>query len=328
MLLPDPREYATLSPKNNLVQATLAWLEYPDASHLAAVHFLLEQALEQGDDKLPGIALSLMPSQSAYAALWQQLVAKSWQGGGLCPFVLPLVLVAGSPVPVALGGELLEVASLRDTLQQHGALPAESWICNRLVTASSLQALTPATLFAWSRQTGEPHLGWPELPAAAPLLGVQQEAAYLRFLPGLCRVPTDWHWQNTPKGWGQTMMQQVSMQLARDGATVLALPRAPLPVLAGLDEGRKAQAGIALQLWLGNALRQLREQGLNPVAELATTRQHQLRLRLLAPGAEPLSFMRPLEALDDLALLEQEYRLLLVDCRVEEVQVLAECVPV
>lgn len=331
--LPDPRDYAHDTPKNSLVLAFRAWQDSAAAERdQAAAHarFLIEQALASGDDKLIGIALSLMPSASAYRTFWSWVQQASWQHpqARCWPFVLPVVIVAANAQPVTIPGQLADVSALRELWARHQvfAEDADIWLCNRLIHAAALQDIRPTMVFDWSRSTQAAHAGWPQLPPAAALVNVQQEAAYLRFIPGLLKAPTPPLWPRSPSGWGREAAQWLSGLLGASGATALALPRAPQPLLAALDDGRRAQQEIAAQLFLGNAIRQFREQGTQPAAILAVHDNHELRV-CLDDGTRSQVYSRHLEALDDVAAIEQDLCQFLHECQLATVQVIPTVQP-
>lgn len=331
--LPDPRDYAHDTPKNSLVLAFRAWQQSPAAERdKAAGHarFLIEQALASGDDKLVGIALSLMPSAPAYRTFWSWVQQASWQHpeARIWPFVLPVVIVAASAQPVTVPGQLADVSALRELWIRHGVFAADAdiWLSNRLINAAALQDIRPTTVFDWSRSVAAAHEGWPQLPPAAALIDVQQEAAYLRFVPGLLKAPVAPEWPRSPSGWGREAAQWLSGLLGATGATALALPRAPQPLLAALDDGRRAQQDIAAQLFLGNAIRQFREQGQQPAAILAMHDNHELRV-CLDDGSSQLVYSRHLEALDDVAAIEQDICQFLQECQLANVQVISTLQP-
>lgn len=330
--LPDPRDYAHDTPKNSLVLAFRAWMDAEgDKKAAAEAHgrFLVEQALASGDDKLVGIALSLMPSAQAYRRFWSWVQQASWQHpqARVQPFVLPVVIVAAHGQPLMIAGQLADVSALRDLWAQHGLFTgADIWLSNRLINASALHAITPTMVYDWSLSTQPVHEGWPQLPPPAPLVDVRQEAAYLRFVPGLMKGASPADWPRSASGWGREASQWLSGLLGASGATVLALPRAPQPLLAGLDDGRRAQQEIATQLFLGNAIRQFREQGRTPAAILAMHDNHELRV-CLDDGETQLVYSRALEALDDLPAIEQELVFFLQECQLQQIHVLSTLQP-
>lgn len=331
--LPDPREYAHVTPKNNLVIAFQAWQnagpnEKPQAE--GHVRFLLEQALASGDEKLAGIALSLMPSAEAYRTFWHWLAQATWQHPQtqLIPFVVPVVIVAANAQAVNIPGELADISWLRDVWAQHSVFNkgASYWLSNRLLSPAAVQEITPTTAYAWSCLNQPVHDGWPLLPPAAPMNRVQQEAAYLRFIPGLLAAEAGVSWQTSAGAWGRLASQQLSGFMGATGATALALPRAPQPLLAGLEDGRQAQQQIASQLFLGNAIRQFREQGRTPAAVLAMHDNHELRV-CLDDGESQLVYSRAIEALDDIQSVEQELVMFLQECQLQQVHVISTLQP-
>lgn len=331
--LPDPRQFAHETPKNSLVLAFRAWQDSPSADKPAAEHhvrFLVEQALASGDDKLVGIALSLMPSAASYRTFWSLIADATWKHpqARLYPFVLPVVIVAGSPQPLTIPGLLADVARLRDIWSAAGVFAADSelWLSNHLISAAALHDIRPTQAFAWSLTDAPVHEGWPQLPGPAPLKDVRDEGAWLRFVPGLLRSAAVPAWPRGASGWGREVSTWMSGLLGATGATTLALPRAPQPLLAALEDGRQAQQDIAGQLYLGNALRQFREQGRQPTAVIAVHDNHELRV-CLDDGDLQLVWSRALEALDDLAAIEQELCLFLQECRVEAVHVVKDVQP-
>lgn len=326
--LPDPREFAHDTPKNSLVLAFRAWQNAEGGEReLAEAHarFLIEQALASGDDKLVGIALSLMPSAAAWRTFWSWVQQASWlhPQARLWPFAVPVVIVAASARPLSIDGHLADVATLRDIWQRHGLFDqgGDIWLSNRLINAAGLQSIRPTQAWQWSCLEQAAHEGWPQLPAASPLQGVNSEAAWLRFIPGLYKAEQAPQWPRSASGWGRDASQWLSGLLGASGATVLALPRAPQPVLLALEDGRSAQQDIAAQLFIGNAIRQFREQGRQPAAILAMHDNHELRL-CLDDGEQQLVYSRAIEAPDDVAAIEQELVLFLQECQLSAIHVI------
>lgn len=333
--LPDPREYAHDTPKNSLVLAFRAWQSAEGGEREQAeahVRFLIEQALASGDDKLVGIALSLMPSATAYRTFWSWVQQATWMHpqARLWPFAVPVVIVAASARPLSIPGQLADVSALRDIWARHGLFDdleegggqGELWLSNRLINAAGMQSVRPTMAWQWSCLEQAAHEGWPQLPPAADLQGVSTEAAYLRFIPAIYKGSQPPQWPRNASGWGRDVSQWLSGLLGASGATVLALPRAPQPLLSALEDGRRAQQDIAGQLFLGNAIRQFREQGRQPAAIIAMHANHELRV-CLDDGEQQQLYTRPVEALDDIAALEQELCAFLHECQLPAVHVIA-----
>ena len=331
-MLPDPREYARVSPKNHLVQAMLRWQEASGNARDEQeqhVRFLIEQALAVGDDKVLGIALSLLPSAALAARFWKWLAATTVARpqSRVWPLAVPLVVVAAAGVRQTVPGELNEVSSLIDLWRDCGLFPRQAniWLSNRLVSLAEMQTVSPATLYGWTGMPLSAGDGWPQLPAAAPLQ-VQQEGAWLRFIPGLLLSAEAPAWNTDLRLWGRQAANWATTALARDGVNLLAMPRAPQAVLAALDDGRDAQHAVALQLFVGNALRELREQGHGPAAQLSMHTDHQLQLRIAAADApaQQFSYRRSVNAFDDLGIIEADIVKLLHECGVESIAIAAD----
>jgi hypothetical protein len=117
--------------------------------------------------------------------------------------------------------------------------------------------------------------------------------------------------------------------------TVLALPRPPQRLVPAVASGRAAQRDIALQLFVGNALRRMRSRVGEPVAVLGAhcaadaPGGGELRLALSSPFAprEAEGFRYPLQRYERVADALTGISTLLRDCRVADVRVAPEILP-
>jgi hypothetical protein len=129
--------------------------------------------------------------------------------------------------------------------------------------------------------------------------------------------------------WGMPLAQMLGRELARDGASVLALPRAPQRLLPAVQQGRAVQREVGAQLFVSNAARKMRASVGEPSAVLSAHRcpeapgGGELRLSLSSPFAprDAEGFRCPLYLTERVGDVAAMLLGLLRDCRITDVQV-------
>ncbi len=297
-----------------------------------------------------GIALAAMfdaaPSVAIARHLWRQLDGV-WRERTLDPvadlavtvFAAPLVVVAGREAPgeTTLAGVLEAPHRLAAILQDHGALGGNRTfaLADALVAAAAIDIAQLPDLLAWQRM---PDAQVPAIPARAlapapPMCVSGREGVHLRFLVGLAvaKRGADLLADGLVGAWGLPLARELSRQLAVQGASVLALPRAPGRPLPAVWQGRVAQREVGAQIFASNVLRSLRASVGEPVAVISAHRAAdaprggELRLSLSSPFAprDAEGFRCPLHPLDRVGDVVAMLTGLLADCRVTDVRVLA-----
>ncbi|MEO8753097.1 MAG: hypothetical protein ABI624_10500 [Casimicrobiaceae bacterium] len=344
----DPRTYplparapAPFAALHALAEASLAAATGQQAS---AYDQVLGEALDRllQPDAGDGLAQALgsSPSAAIYRHMWR-LLAERERAGAPQPahlvrlFALPVIIVAGSEeatsAPAMLPAVLPEAAAYAALLREHGALAGNETVAlgNALVAAEALDLAHLPRLLAWRAlpDAAAP----PRALAPAPIhVAAGAEGAHLRFLVGsaLAAPGADLFRDATVGKWGMPLAQALSRALALPGISVLALPRAPLPLVAAVQQGRLAQREVGAQLFASNAIRKLRAATGEPAAVISVHRldepsgQGEVRLSLSSPfdprAAE--GFRCPLLPGDRVDEVVHMLTTLLAECRVGNVR--------
>jgi hypothetical protein len=283
-----------------------------------------------------GKRLSLLfagaPSPEVYRHLWRALAAVERNAAGLHrAFAIPVIIVAAAERAdlkgTSLAGVVDDIGSLVSLMREHRALAGNGAfaLANTLVAADALSYEQLGTLLA-SRDDGRVQA----LPPAPVVVPGTVESVHLRFLIGtaIAAPGADLFRERTPGGWAMPFAQALSRRLAVPGVSVLAMPRAPLPLVEAAWHGALAQREVGAQLFASNAIRALRASVGEPSAVISVHRSDadprggEVRLSL-SSALDPRSAegfccaLAPLERVEDVvAMLES----LLADCRVTDVQ--------
>jgi len=274
-----------------------------------------------------------VPSTAVYRHLWRALAKVERERSSLRrPFALPVVVVAAAETSAAAGttlpGVLDEVDIVVSLLREHGALAANTSVAlaNTLVSVDALSYAHLAGLLAW----GDVAQGVAVLPPAPMRVESTVESVHLRFIIGtaIAAPGADLFRERVPGGWGMPVAQALSRMLGAAGVSVLALPRAPMPLVEAARQGELAQREVGAQLFASNAIRAIRARVGEPSAVIsvhrsdADTQRAEVRLSLsslLDPrSAEGFRCeLSPLEGIDDVVSMLET---LLADCRITDVR--------
>jgi hypothetical protein len=300
----------------------------------------LRTALAAGDDAAIRSALHGNPPALA-RRIWQALakvIDAGDEGVGLRLFALPVVIVAGARKPATLPGAVPAIDRIVSLLEEHGAVGVTRnfGLGNALCSATALEALSPAAIWRAVRDPSERGVadGLPPEPIA---VGAGREQVHLRFLVGAGVTP-----QNLPSflesaanigTWGMPLTRELARQLAVPGVEILPMPRPPQPLAKAAYVGRCAQLEAALSLFLGSAVREFRMSVGDPQAVVSshelTDGAGELRLSLSSSFDDSLleGFCWPLHPLDDVEEVANIFLRALTDCRIGNVQPLAQVLP-
>jgi len=271
------------------------------------------------------------PSLDVYRHLWRGLAKAERARASLRrTFAMPIVVVAatdrGEAAGTTLDGVLGDVGAIVSAMREHGALAGNASIAlaNTLVPADALSYPHLADLLAWG--DGEHAQA---LPPAPIVVTGSVESVHLRYLLGtaIAAPGADLFRERQPGAWGMPAAQALSRMLGATGVSILALPRAPLPLVEAAWQGVLAQREIGAQVFASNAIRAIRARVGEPSAVIsvhrsdADARSGEVRLSLSSPldprSAEGLRCaLRPLDRVDDVVAMLTS---LLADCRVSDV---------
>jgi hypothetical protein len=273
------------------------------------------------------------PSTDVYRYLWRALAAAERERGSLRrAFAMPVIVVcaaeSAATAGVALPGVACEVDALAAAMREGGALAgnASFGLANTLASADALSFAGLGRMLAWGDAAARVEA---PLPAHIAVPGTV-ESVHLRFIVGaaVAAPGADLFAQRDTGGWGIPFAQALSRMLAAPGVSVLALPRAPSPLVEAAWQGVLAQREVGAQVFASNAIRAIRARVGEPSAAISVhrgdedPRSGEVRLSLSSP-LDPRSAegfrcaLHPLDRVDDVvAMLES----LLADCRVIDVR--------
>jgi hypothetical protein len=311
----------------------------------------LETALRQslGGLLAPGCGAKLAevfataPSVAVYRHLWR-LLAECESAPGpagtldVTVFAIPVIVVAGiesgNGAEITLPCILSDIHAMVDILIEHRALSGNQSfaLANVLVAANAIDLSRLPDLLARRALT--------EVASPAHALDPEQialhggpETVHLRFLLGtaLAASGADLLRDDQVGKWGMPLAQALGRQLAVPGTSVLALPRAPQPLLHALRQGRAAQREVGVQLFAANAIRKLRAAVGEPTAVISAHRSPgadhggEVRLSLSSPfdPREAEGFRCPLRPEENVADVVAMLAAFLAECRVADVRIVA-----
>ncbi|OVE49562.1 hypothetical protein [Chromobacterium violaceum] len=336
-ILPDPRQYhPQVSLTNRLIHHAQSALDAPSADDREmwrqALAGGMDEMLQRGELLSISVALAMVPSQACYQVVWDAL-RQTVEGGDAdaALFALPLVLVAGSREQATLPAEIADVDGLNELLRRHGVFSAggDAALSGVLLHPDSLTGLDAAKLYRMSRQGG----ARADLPNQPAPVTVKEEGVFLRYLLGVATLRDG---EEPPVrlggsvgAWGMPLMKFLGEQLKTDGVTLFPIARAPLPAMQALVAGNFARFEVALQVFASSQIRRLRELDKEPVAILSAHDNGELHFTLSAKGDDRNweGFVWPLASLDNVKLIEENFRELMRECHVRDVHVLPELQP-
>ncbi len=314
----------------------------------ARIQDQLAGLLRHGDGAALADVFTSAPSSDVHRHLWRILARSERHGTAAASpvrfFALPVVVVAAldsaAAGPRELPGALPDVAGLAALLAEHGALAGNRTLAlaPALVDARALDFDRLPALLATGALEGRGGASpRPDLAPAPIVVAGSTESVHLRFVVGTAlAAPAADLFQEAGVGrWGMPFAQKLSTMLAAPGTSVLALARPPLPLVEALWQGRLAQREVAAQLFVSNALREMRARVGEPTAVISVHRGPGEEGAAAAPAEVRLSISSPLEPRDAQGLRSPLWPLdrpgdvvamlatLLADCRVTNVQVKA-----
>lgn len=303
----------------------------------------IDELLRPGGGTMLAALFATAPSGAVYRHLWRVLAQRE-RAGAPDPsslvhlFALPVIVVAGVPgadaAQTTLSCVIEDAPALAALLREHRALAGNESLAlgNALVGADALQLLRLPDLLAWRSLTSAPATER-ALPPAPIAVGSGSEGVHLRFLVGtaLAAPGADPLRDATVGKWGIPLAQALARALAVPGVSVLALPRAPQPLVTALWQGRIAQREVGAQIFASNAIRKLRAATGEPTAVISVHRvdtpegDGEVRLSLSSPfdPRQAEGFRCPLLPLDRVEDVVQMLSMLLADCRVVDVRLQA-----
>jgi hypothetical protein len=337
----DPRTYATQDDADpravalyrlaarSLAAATAQEADASDREIAAALSAML------APDAGPALAAVFdgAPSSDVYRKLWRSLASAARERTSLRhPFAMPVIVVAAAQradsASATLPGVVDDVDALVSSMRDGRALAgnASFALANTLVARDTLSYRNLGAMLAW----GEGGDRVEALPPAPIVVAGTVESVHLRFLLGtaVAAPGAELFREREPGAWGMPVTQALSRVLGAPGVSVLALPRAPMPLVEAAWQGVVVQREVGAQLFASNAIRAIRAGVGEPSAVIsvhrsdAGARAGEVRLSLSSPldprAAEGFRCeLAPLDRVEDVVgMLES----LLADCRVGDVR--------
>jgi hypothetical protein len=309
----------------------------------AALTVQMVDALRTGKGEWLANLLAAAPSAAIARALrrrmiaaWDEAVADGMAGVAAQLFALPIVIVAGkssASAPSRIEMVLPEPERVRAILLEHAALAGNRSfaLANALASVDAIDVPRLPELLAWTQALDSSATQARSVEPAAMALSMEA-AVHLRFLVGTAlaapRAPL--FAESRLSAWGLPLARELARQLEAPETSVLALPRAPRPPLAALQEGRAAQREVGAQLFASNAIRRLRSTVGEPAAVISAHRcpsalgGGELRLSLSSAfdSRQAEGFRCPVFAGERAGDVAAMLAALMHDCRVADVQVL------
>lgn len=326
--------------RESLAAATGAQADACDA-RIAA---LLRERIAAVDGAGLAALFASAPAADIHRHLWRILARLERSGDALVTgspvrlFAMPVVIVtalqAATTEPRELAGVLADPRELAALLVEHGALAGNATLAlsSSLVDANALELARVPALLAAATLAAAP--GGLDLAPAPIAVAGTTESVHLRFIVGTAlAAPSATLFRDSDAGkWAMPFAQRLSAMLAAADTSVLAMARPPQPLVEALWTGRIAQREVAAQLFVSNALRDLRARVGEPVAVISVHRgpegttsgdmPAEVRVSLSSPfeprDAQGLRCpLWPLDRAEDVAGM---LATLLADCRVRDVR--------
>ena len=340
-VLPDPRQYPESSPSNMLIHYAQSIANAPSQDDRAmwqeSLRATLAEMLERNELLPVSVALAMVTSQALYQVLWDALrdvAERPDSGRHAVVFAVPVVLVVGSRTQVTLPATLADVDGLNALFRQHGLFPdgAEAWLSGKLLHPDSVVGIPSTQIFRLTRELQDAASGVPlDLPPAA--VTAKDEGVFLRYLLGVAiqqeGAPAPVKLGGSVGAWGVPLMKFLGEQLKTDGVTLFPIPRPPMALMQAIVAGNFVRLEVALQVFASTQIRQLRDQGQEPVAIVSSHDNGELHFTISAEGnaKDWGGFVWPLAAQDVVAQIETNFRMLMAECHVRDVRVVPQVQP-
>jgi hypothetical protein len=321
---------------NPLAELALRASREPSALQQGTAGRALLAAIESADAEVLEQALAKPASPNAAQALERGLdlamAGNADAAISLQALAFPILLVAGGKAPATIPGAVPDVGALRELLEVHGALGQNRnfGLGNALVGETMLAAIRPRDI---GMAGDAPRIGASLAPEPVAL-DMAAESASLRFLVGAALTPRDA--PGVPEtaanvgAWGMPWTRALSEQLAQPELSLLAIPRPPQSLRRALATGRFARAEIAFQLFLSQALREVRAKAGEPWVRVSSHADGTVRVALATPFDEGLApeHRWAVGPADDYPAIATSVLALLAECRLDDVEVVPTLQPV
>jgi hypothetical protein len=290
--------------------------------------------LEQGEEQKIREALSKPRSSSACRVLLQALeLAQSTNvpdgGVSVRAFAIPVLFVVGGASPARVNGVIPDIDQIRSLFETAGTLGhcRNFGLSNALTDLGSLENMSWSTLYAITRGEQWHGLAGLDLPPADIAGTENQETVHLRFIVGAALTPGDAPDFVESAGdigrWGMPLTKLLGSQLGSRDVSLLAIPRPPRGIVDAAKEGWYAAREMGFQLFLSNALRQVRMSTGDPDVMISARSDPSIRICLTSPFDDLFdqTYVWPLALSDDFDTIVDSIFALLNEAKVERIEV-------
>ena len=336
-VLPDPRPYPAEPVRRDLLMyaGQIARPTSGAEAKLARGNLRAQiiQMLSQRHTLNLSVAMTMAPDPAAYTALMDATdeVLRAENDDEIQWFALPVVVVAGCKKPaelndscpgMLLGACLANYPALRPLAQAQ-------WL-PKLLRADDFSQIKPDAWFAAKQNTEAAEAfaaALPQHPFAIP----KDQSVHVFYALGYGGREIQAALGQNLREAALPLMQVWLEHFATPGLTLFANPLNPDSPLAALADGSRMRMKMALDVFATNAIRAIRMQ--SPRVGVVLAAQEGGRLLFGFNAAESAYalqsqiFSWPLSPRDDIALIQQHFLDLMVDCHVENIHQLHDILP-
>ncbi|UOO77720.1 conjugal transfer protein [Neisseria sp. Dent CA1/247] len=336
-ILPDTRPYPTDPVKNSLLTyaAQIAGSTSPAQRKLSAESLQAEiyMMLQQNHYLGLSVAMSMAPDTESYRALFNSLddTLQAKSDDEIQWFALPVVLVAGcnQAQTLPLDTPAVELCACLADYPHLRELIHATWL-PKLVRSSDLAAINAGKWFAAKQNEAAAQALAAQLPQA-DLDIPQNQSVHVVFALGYGKKSLQTALNPNLGDAALPLMQVWQTSLTRPGLTLFANPLAPASPLQALTEGTHMRTRMAMDVFAANAIRAIRLQSPRVGVVMAAQQGGKILFGFNATdSAFELAnqvFTWPLSPADRIAIIQQNFLDLMVECQVENIRLLHEALP-
>lgn len=337
-ILPDTRPYPTDPVKNELlmyagqiIRPTSGAQRKLAQEHL---HAQLHTMLSQHNTLSLSVAMTMAPDADTYTALIDALndalnaVADTEE---VQWFALPVVLVCGTKQTAQLKTET-PVSELAMLFAEYAALRpfVETVWLPHLMNAADFATIKAEQWFdAKQNLAAAEHFAaqWQPQPITIP----KDQSVHVVYAVGYGKPTTRLSLGQALRDAALPLMQLWQQHFAQKEITLFANPLSPSAPLAALTEGSRMRLQMALDVFSANAIRAVRLQSPRIGVVMAAQEGGKLLFGFNASDSafelETQIFSWPLSPRENIALVQQHFLNLMLDCQVEQVYLLHHPLP-
>lgn len=330
--LPDTRPYPIEPVKNDLLLHAEQVGQGKGAQSRLASETLRAQIygmLSQNFYLNLSVAMSMAPSQAAYAALLNALsdVLQAKTDDEVQWFALPVVLVAGTKKETSLTTQTpaLELSACLANYPHTRTLAHATWLPH-LLSASDMANINAGQWFQ-AKQNAQAAADFAtSLPQTKHLLIAQDQSVSIAFALGYGgRELIDVLGKNLQEA-ALPLMQVWQQALHSPSVTLFTNPLSPNTPTLALPEASHMRSRMALDVFAANSIRAIRLQSPRVGVVMAAQAGGSLLFGFNATDSQfevqPQIFSWALSSLDNIEIIQQNFLDLMVECQVENIRLL------